>query len=291
MSRSVLPLFFGFLLLSLTGCSESAVVEPEASSLLPQPQFSTQAVKGAWFSDYLPDVPGLYGVKTYQGDDGLITSRLVGMETVPYDPPITGIKMTFGEESIVFRNQGKEMWWLSIGGYVFSRSCGSYSPYPESVIIGYLEDGMILDRTGGDPLWLVSESDPDDCVELNTGFGDSYVSLIQIQDVRLPDRHVSGKWPDVKDEDFKWHTYKDAILTWELEPNRPDLQFKLDFDGLDQLLGIQLPTAEDTNNWAIDDLMIWGRNVGILLTGDISLDTGEFEVGWFLTSETHAPER
>jgi hypothetical protein len=57
-------------------------------------------------------------------------------------------------------------------------------------------------------------------------------------------------------DDFKWHTYKNALFVWELEPNRPE-HFQLDFDGLDELLGIRLPTAEDTNDRAIDDLTIW----------------------------------
>jgi hypothetical protein len=288
MRRSVRLFSFAFLITLPPGCSDSAVIEPEGLFLAPEAQFSTQPTRGFAFSDYLPLVPGLYGIKTYATGDGPITSQIVGPETAPYQPPITGVKMTLGDESWVIRKQGKAMWWLQVGDYVFSRSCGAFSPYPESMVIGTAYDGMILDRTGGERLWLVNVSDPADCEEVNTGEGDSYVALIQVQDVRLPDRHVGDNWPPHKDFDFKWHTYRNAILVWELEPNRPE-PFMLDFDGLDELLGIQLPTAEDVNDWAIDDLTIWGRNVGLLLLGDIELGTGKFAVDWHLVSETHAP--
>ncbi|UCH84233.1 MAG: hypothetical protein JSW50_00675, partial [Candidatus Latescibacterota bacterium] len=63
-----------------------------------------------------------------------------------------------------------------------------------------------------------------------------------------------------------------ALVFWELEPGEP---FKeINFDGYDLEMGITLPTAGDTNNWAVDDFLIFGFKKGILALGDIGLDTG-----------------
>ena len=106
--------------------------------------------------------------------------------------------------------------------------------------------------------------------------------LIQVQDVRLPDRHVLDNWP-AHQGDFKWQTYKDAIFMWELEEGH---DFQLSYGDLDQVLGIQFPTADDTNGWAVDDVVIWGKNVGILLQGDVDLENGDFSVGMLLASQS-----
>jgi hypothetical protein len=217
--------------------------------------------------------------------DGPITSQIVGAERVPYTPPITGIKIPLWEDvPMVFASHDENMWLLKVGDYLFSRSCGAYSAYPESAINGKVHDGMILDMTGGETLWQVNASNPFDCIQMNTGDGDSYICLIRVQDVRLPHRHVLDNWP-AHQGDFKWHTYKNAIFMWELEPTREDLTFQLNFGDLAEVLGIQLPTAEDTNNWAIDDLLIWGKNVGVLFQGDVDLETGDFEVDMYLASQ------
>ena len=288
MRRSVLLSVFILLFAFPMGCSDGTAFDPDATLLPLQAQLSTQPVRQFAFSDYAPLIPGLYGNKTYITGDGPIVSQIVGTEVVPYTPPIVGATMTLGSNSLGLASHDKKVWWLKSGGYVFSRVPGAYSAYPESAIIGRLHDGMILDMTGGERLWLVNASDPGDWEEVNTGYGDSFVLLIQVQDVRLPDRHVSDNWPTHKG-DFKWHTYKDAIFMWALEPNRPDLEFQLDFDGLDEILGIQLPTAEDTNGWAIDGVLVWGKNVGVLFQGDIHLETGEFEMEMYLASQTHGP--
>ena len=237
----------------------------------------------------MPLIQGLYGTKTYWVNGVPAISKIAGTEILPYTPPISGTKMTIGESSSVFASHNKKVWWLRNGDYVLSRSCEAFSAYPESAIIGELHDGMILDMTGGQRLWQLNASDPSDCHELNTGEGDSHVFLIQVQDVRLPDRHVSDHWPAHK-EDMKWHTYKNAILMWEVEPKLTIPEFELVFEGLDELLGIRLPTSEERRGWPIDDLLIWGKNVGLLVQGDVLQDTGKFEVGMYLMSQDPWPK-
>ena len=269
---------------------DSPVVEPETLTLASEAQFSTQPVKEVSFPDYVPLIPGLYGTKTYLIEGGSITSQIVGAESVPYTPPITGIKMTLWEDSpLVFASFGKQKGLVKNGDYLFSRSCEASPAYPESMIIGDVYDGMILDMTGGETLYQVNPSNPLlDCHQMNTGDGDSYVYLIQVQDVRLPDRHVLDHWPDHQGE-FKWHTYKDAIFMWELESTR---DFKLEYGDLDEVLGIRFPTAEDTGGWAVDDVLVWGRNVGILLQGDVDLEeNGDFSVVMLLASQAPWPNR
>jgi hypothetical protein len=277
------------LLVFFPSSCDSPVMEPEALTLPSQAQFSTQPIKEVSFSAYVPLIPGLYGTKTYLIEGGSITSQIVGAESVPYSPPITGIKMTLWEDSpLVFASFGKQMGLVKFGDYLFSRSCEAFPAYPQSMIIGDVYDGMILDMTGEETLWQVNASDPSDCIQMNTGDGDSYVFLIQVQDVRLPDRHMPDNWPDHQGE-FKWHTYKDAIFMWELESTR---DFELEYGGYAELLGIRFPTAEDTNGWAVDDVLIWGKNVGILLQGDVDLEEdGDFSVGMFLASQAPWPNR
>jgi len=125
---------------------------------------------------------------------------------------------------------------------------------------------MILDMTGGETIWEVNANDFDDCEEVNT------VLLIQIQDV-----HMSGK------------TYKNAIIMWELQPNSPHVFSPIDFGGLEEVLGIRLPTAAETNNWEVDDVTIWGHRVGLLFLGDISLGTGKLGSFTYLVSVSHKP--
>lgn len=197
--------------ITLPGCSGDTILDPEPRSLTPPAQLSANPVKEHAFADYLPLVPGQYGTKMYLTDDGPITSRIIGTETVPYDPALTGMVVTFGDDSMR------------------SRSCETQSAYPESSIIGYVHDGMILDLTGGEALYQINVDDPGDCTQLSTGEGDSNVFLIQVRDVR----------------------------------------------------------AEEAHDWAIDDLAIWGHEVGMVLQADVGLETGEFDVNMILVSETY----
>jgi hypothetical protein len=107
MRRSVRLFSFAFLITLPPGCSDNAVIEPGGLSLAPEAQFSTQPTRGFAFSDYLPLVPGLYGIKTYATGDGPITSQIVGPETAPYQPPITGVKMTLGDDHGSFASKAR----------------------------------------------------------------------------------------------------------------------------------------------------------------------------------------
>jgi hypothetical protein len=271
MSLIVLILLCGI----ISDCDIEAPEGLEAHKRGRQLELARSPIKEYWFADYMPLVPGSYGIKTYAGEEesDFFTSKIVGTETVPYSTgPVTGVKMSFGDHSFVFHNDKRSLWWLKSGDYILSTTCHELTAYPPSAVIGKVHDGMILDMTGGETIWQVNANDLDDCEEVNTGESNSYVELIQIQDV-----HMHGK------------TYKNAILWWELEPNSPYAFAPIDFRGIDEILGIRLPTADETNDWAVDDVIIWGHRVGILFLGDIHLDSGELRDFIYLVSVSHKP--
>jgi hypothetical protein len=273
MKKLMCPIVLMLLCGIITDCDIEAPDGLEADKPGRQIELASSPVKEYWFADYMPLVVGLYGVKTYAGGEepGLFTSEIVGTETVPYSTgPMTGVKISFGDHSFVFHSDRRHLWWLKSGDYILSTTCHELTAYPPSAVIGKVHDGMILDMTGGGTIWQVNANDLDDCEEVNTGEGESYVELIQIQDV-----HMHGK------------TYKNSIIWWDLEPNSPQPFIPLDFHGIDETLGIRLPTADDTNHWAVDDVIIWGHRVGILFLGDVDLEGGELRDFIYLASVSH----
>ena len=234
---------------------------------------SWKNTKKYWFSDYFPLIPGLYGIKTYEytvGQTGQFTSQVVGTETVQYSTgAITGTRITFLGGTLSVRSEKRLLSPLrSLQDRVPSTTCGELV-YPPDVTFGQVHDGMILDRRG-EGNWEVNINDLNDCEEL--GFGDSFVDLIQIRDV-----HISGK------------RYNNAIVAWELEPKEyPALVFQpLNLGGKEQEWGLTpLPTAAETNDWAVDDVVIYGRRVGILAVGLIESETGGLNAAIELVSVT-----
>lgn len=258
----------------------AACERPPTASTAPDASISAPAkVKEYWVSEFASPNPAAYGSRTFQSEDGRFTSRILGTETVEYTTgALTGVKIGFGDSYAVTYEEDRYLWMLGNDGWYLSTTCGALTAYPPSAILGKVHDGMILDMTGGETIWLVNGADLSQCEQVNTGYGDSYVALIQIQDIRLPDIHATGRW----------HEYKDALFMWALEPNRPDLHFQLDFGGVEDVLGIELPTAEEANEWAVDGFQVFGRRIGVLLMGEITLATGELGGITYLVPEPMA---
>jgi len=264
-------------IVGLVACQDATQPPVDDTSTL---AVTASGTKKYWFSDYFPLIPGLYGIKTYEftvGQTGQFTSQVVGTETVQYSTgAITGTRITFlggilgGTGTLsVFRSEKRLLSPLrSLQDRVPSTTCGELV-YPPDVSFGQVHDGMILDRRGVGN-FEVNINDLNDCEEL--GFGDSFVDLIQIRDV-----HISGK------------RYNNAIVAWELEPKEyPGLRFRsLNLGGKEQEWGLTpLPTAAETNDWVVDDVVIYGRRVGILAVGLIEAETGGLNAAIELISVT-----
>ena len=243
-------------------------------------QLSKNPIKEYWVSDYMPLIPGLYGIKTYEvtwaeeGEGEQFTSKIIGTETIPYTSgAITGVKIAWGDDFMVLYNECRNFYSLGSGNtgelYVRSTDC-ELTAYPPDAIIGKVYDGMIYELFEGNP-WKVNLKEPYDCHSLGpteNGGTNSGVTLVTIQDV-----HIYGK------------RYNNAIILWELEPY---ITFQeLNFFGKEQELGLRLPTSDDTKNQAIDDFTILGHHIGILATGDIELSDGSFDLLVELVSVSH----
>jgi hypothetical protein len=235
-------------------------------------QISENPIKEYWFSDYMPLIPGLYGIKTYETtlgdeeDEGeQFTSKIVGTYTIPYTSgAITGVKISWERDDVelVFINDKRNLYFIAAqiedqAEYVISTDC-KLTAYPPDAIIGKVYEGMILKMYKPGEAWEVNLKEPYDCKPTGPtpgGGTNSGVTLVTIDDV-----HIYGK------------RYNNAIILWELEPYIPFEE--LNFSGKEKELGLRLPTIEDTKDMAIDDFIIFGHRKGILATGDIG-DGGE----------------
>lgn len=230
-------------------------------------QISEKPIKEYWFSDYMPLIPGLYGIKTYETtvgdeeDEGeQFTSRILGTYTIPYKSGvITGVKIFWGRDDVelVFINDKRNLYFLAAqiedeSESVLSTDC-ELTSFPPEAIIGKVYDGMIFEMYPEETWEVNITEEPYECKltgPTQSGGTNSGVTLVTIQDV-----HIYGK------------RYNNAIIFWELEPYFPFEE--LNFDGIEQELDLRLPTIEDTQNMAIDDFIIFGRRIGILATGGI----------------------
>ncbi|MGA1795763.1 MAG: Kelch repeat-containing protein [bacterium] len=206
------------------------------------------------FADYMPIDPKKYGVKTFKwtlGNDGQFSSRIEGIETVSYvSGEISGATISnfWYEDSVVISNDGINVKFLEADSednrYYASSDCFLSDP-PAVLSFDHLDDGMI---TSGRTFWI-NKHDMNDCRE------DDIMILISIQDVKV----MNG-------------TYENAVIMWWLDTN---YQFvPLNFKTKDIDLGITLPTGSTTNGYSVTDMDIYGRDTGLIASGDISASTG-----------------
>lgn len=116
---------------------------------------------------------------------------------------------------------------------------------------------MILDESGE---FFSVKSDLSECilVDPDDPDEDSGTLLLQVRDVNIGGR-----------------TYNNALVMWELEKRLPFQP--LQFQGKELELGLALPTAVETNGWAIDDITIFGFGEGIIAFGGVLLADGNLE--------------
>lgn len=265
--KKLISLIFIILLIGIiTDCTNKTPEGPEVKESSTQARLEKKPIKEYWFSDYFPLNPKLYGIKTYEltvGGTGQFTSKIVGTEIIPYTTgAITGVKIAFGDDYGVYYSEKRYFYSLKDGDYILSTTCGELTAYPPNAIVGKVYDGMILDLSG--PYWKVNANDYNDCKPP----GDSGINLISIQDV-----YINGK------------RYNNSLIFWEFEPERPFTP--LNFDGKELVIGLTLPTVDETNNNAITDVYIWGHRKGLLAAGDITAATGELNTFVELVSVSH----
>jgi len=246
----------------ITNCTDT-IITPEGLEeieITKSVQISEKPIKEYWFSDYMPLIPGLYGIKTYETTEGeQFTSKIAGTYTIPYKSgAITGVKISFGDAILLYYVDNRNLYFIAAqiedgSASVISTDC-ILTSFPPEAIIGKVYDGMIFGMYPEGETWEVNiTEDPYGCRLTGPtpdGGTNSGVTLVTIDDV-----HIYGK------------RYNNAIILWELEPYIPFEE--LNFSGKEQELGLRLPTIEDTKGMAIDDFIIFGHRKGILATGDI----------------------
>lgn len=251
---------------SASSCNYISPEQPDTTGAATEVQLATNPMKQYWVGKYWSPNPRAYGVRTYEWLDSeeQFTSMIVGTETVPYQTgAITGVKMIFGDATFVFRTEKKRLWLLKEDEYYLSTDC-DLTAYPDNKIFGRVFDGIIHDMSAS--VWEVND-DFSDCRPVP--MGDSWVNFVQIRDVFINKKR-----------------YSNALVFWELEPGEPFKAINF-FDGYEQEMGLTLPTASDTNGWAVDDIIIFGFKKGILAVGDIRLATGNLEDLAVLVSVSH----
>ena len=115
-------------------------------------------------------------------------------------------------------------------------------------------------------------------------------NLVQLEVRNMPvnDRHLWASLqehcPKLLDVHIGGKRYNNAIVAWELEDEFPFHDLDL---GAKEEWGLSpLPTAAETNGLVIDDVVIYGRQVGILAVGFIDQEHGVLEGGIELVSVT-----
>jgi hypothetical protein len=132
----------------ITTCNYKTPEEPEAIDGSKLAQLEKKPIKEYWFSDYLPLIPNLYGIRTLKrtiGTPGTLVSKIIGTETVQYqtgDLVGTIIRLAGGQEAFYVEN--KYLYWVKIDGKaILSTDCEKYA-YPSGCIIGKVNDGMTV---------------------------------------------------------------------------------------------------------------------------------------------------
>ncbi|MCH7564912.1 MAG: Ig-like domain-containing protein [Gemmatimonadetes bacterium] len=254
---------------TMTGVGEVTAVAAGQAVVTAQSGGVSATVSGVLeyrVGDFWPTLtPASFGLKIYEwtvGESGQFTSEIIGEETVPYQTgAITGANARFGSFGTFLVHIDRGLLWNlgadeGEGTYYVSTDC-ALTEYPPDKIRGAFVDGMILDESGE---FFGVKRDLSGCVPVDTDDPDteSWVWLTQIRDV-----NVGGR------------TYNNALVVWELEKRLPFQP--LQFHGKELELGITLPTAVETNGWAIDDITIYGFDEGILALGDVLLANGDLE--------------
>lgn len=217
----------------------------------------------------------LQGIRTYYWLDGESwqTGMIVGTETVPYlSGSVNATIFRFtevgdDEESGAYLD-GKEMWWSVImGDYYLSTDC-ALTAYPPDRVVGKVWDGLFLDDPA--PAKLVKR-DGSEC--LDAGYYDLAFPLFKIDDITL---YGDKLWtPYLPWATVERRVYHDALVVYDIAKGAPYTE--LDFWGLEDEMGITLPTAEETGGWAIDGVAIFGFHQGLVAQADFQVDEGELD--------------
>ncbi len=207
------------------------------------------------FPDYFPLDPVGYGVRTYEwtfGPSGQYTSEITGTETVPYIcGEISGVKITntMGVETAIVYNDGINVKFLGAESGVekyYASTDPCLTCHPSVWSFSTLEDGIVIDQ--GVYYWVKSDLS---AWEMEN----DQMILIDIQDVTV-----------------LHSTYKDAVIWWYLDTDKPFTP--LNFYGKESDLGITLPTTSDTAGYSVTDVEIYVFEIGLIAEGGISASTG-----------------
>jgi hypothetical protein len=218
----------------------------------------------------------LQGIRTYYWFDGESwqTSMIVGTETVPYlsgpvDATILRLIEDGDDEEWGFYKDGREMWFTVIADddYYLSTDC-ALTAYPPDRVIGKVWDGLLMDDPA--PAKLVKR-DGSEC--LDAGYYDFAFPLFKIDDVTL---YGDKLWtPYMPWATIERRVYHNALIMYDVAKGSPFQE--LDFWGLEDDMGITLPTADETGGWAIDGVAIFAFHQGLVAQADFQVGDGELD--------------
>jgi hypothetical protein len=236
---------------------------------------SLQPPNAHWLSDYLPRSTHRYGIRTFYwfDEESFQTSLIVGTETVPYlsgpvDATLVGSMEDGDSEVNGISMDGKETWFSVItDGYYLSVDC-DLTAYPPDRIVGKVWDGLFLGDS--EPAKLVKR-DGSEC--LDAGNYDFSFPLFKIDDITL---YGDRLWvPYMPWNTIERRVYRNALVIYDVAKGEPYTE--LDFWGLEDEMGITLPTAEETGGWDIDGFGVFALHEGLVAQGDFDVGEGELD--------------
>lgn len=195
------------------------------------------------FADYFPADPNIHRKKVFvetnflSSSSTLNTNEITGFKKAPYaSGAIIGVADL---TPWYFYNNGRTVKFLGADGWFFSTDT-NLTAHPSCWSFGQVYDSMIVTQSH----YTVKE----DRSEYD-GPGDQSI-LIDIQTVTIS----TG-------------VYSNAVIFWYLDLGKTYVA--MDFHGTESELGIALPTAGDTEGYAVTDFEVYGRNAGLIAAGDV----------------------
>jgi len=175
--------------------------------------------------------------------------------------------MSYGEVDGIAMD-GKETWFSVItDGYYLSVDC-DLTAYPPDRIVGKVWDGLFLGDS--EPAKLVKR-DGSEC--LDAGNYDFSFPLFKIDDVTL---YGDKLWlPYMPWSTIERRVYRNALVIYDVAKGVP--YTGLNFWGLEDEMGITLPTAEETGGWDIDGFGVFALHEGLVAQADFDVGGGELD--------------
>lgn len=225
--------------------------------------------RAASFAEYFPSLtPSGYGIRTFEqtfGGAATYTSRITGMDTVPYlSGGLSGAILSpysSGVDPLIASVEGGVVRFLG-GNGVYVSTDASLTEHPVSWAFGNITPGQIVDQR---PFYTVR-------------IGGGAASIASKQLILF----------DFQILDALWGVNLDSVICWYLDSAYTYVP--LSFYGVETTLGLVLPTVVQTSGHSVTGFEVFARGVGAVVEGDVSAATGSLRTMFQLRGIAPVPE-